>query len=216
MSDWIRKAITKKLKPELEQQGFYRYKPKDFVRVRGQIVENITFQVSSSGFKGFYLHYFTNLACDPDCDGIVSSYRIGDRLGYSEYDDISWKGDTEEKALIAMDSVINSINKDVIPFFESVGTIEKFTIALAGHYRTQFTDLDLLMCLMLCGEEGKAYETIKEMSDDSIENQYKDIILRLWSAMKAPGNDKLKRGCDLLEVLKNENLTTLGLQRLIT
>ena len=47
--DFVKRAITKHLKPALADAGFYRIRPRKFVRLRGDLVDVIAFQMSQWG-----------------------------------------------------------------------------------------------------------------------------------------------------------------------
>jgi len=219
MSDWIRKSITKYLKAPLEIEGFYRSQPKHFVRVRGNLVDNISFDLSQYGSKSFYVHYFTNLACSANTKSITSSYYIGNRIHRCKDDDTKWIGDTEETANLALNSVLQAIEIEVLPWFESYSTIESYTLELAGQYTSTYESLDLLMALILCGKFGKPYDMIKQMSEAGGNDKHQATIDFLWDSIKAPQElgvpSKYARALAAIEEIRKNNLSELKLNRFL-
>jgi len=72
---YLNKTITKYLKPFMVKNEFHRLKPRVFVRIRGDIVDTLSFQMSRWG-NGFYIHYFSNLIY---ADEVYTYKHVGNR-----------------------------------------------------------------------------------------------------------------------------------------
>ncbi|GAB6141025.1 hypothetical protein JCM14076_17540 [Methylosoma difficile] len=153
--DFIKQAITQHLAPVLTNAGFYRYKPKHFVRIRGEIVDSVGFQVSQWGSRDFYVHHYVNLLSDPNMS--IDAYSIGDRVDGPPDRDVKWNGADENSASLALQSVTKLVEEEVLPWFESIHSIRDYIVAYVANPNTHLESLELAIALIRTGTTNRAW-----------------------------------------------------------
>lgn len=161
--DFVQSAITEHLAPVLSKAGFCRYRPKHFLRIRGEMVDSIGFQMSKWGGRDFYVHYYINLLSDPLMD--IDTYRIGKRVDAPPDRDINWAGPGEEAASIALQSVTKVAEDSILPWFESVGTVRDFVVEYVAKPDTQLDNLDLSIALLHIGFTNRPWWSCEIIKD---------------------------------------------------
>lgn len=125
-TDFINTAITRILQPTLKDAGFRRTQKKSFVRLRGELVDVLTFQMSRWGGKAFYVHYFTNPLCDPE-GRLADSYVVGSREGSNVQDDVIWHGPDEASANAAIQSVLALSKAVLLPWYSEIVDLDAYS-----------------------------------------------------------------------------------------
>jgi len=120
------KAITKYLKAFLVSEGFYRLRPKEFIRVRDDIVDRIILQLSQWGGESFSIYYTCSLLIEIDKED--ESLIIGEREVSNERDNIEWHCLSEMHAQKSMSSAIDVFERTIFPYFEQFTTIEDLIV----------------------------------------------------------------------------------------
>jgi hypothetical protein len=126
--DYLTKAITKSLKPVMEKKGFYRIKPKVFVRVMGDIIFVVAFQLSRWGSGIIYMHCFCNLLPDEDFENTIEAYSVGNRFDENDNDQIMWISTSEEDTQNTISSIVDLLDRDIFDWFDSIQTIEDYIV----------------------------------------------------------------------------------------
>ena len=175
--DFLRKQIKSTLVPVLARDGFRLYRQKDFVRVRGAFVDQISFQLSRHGSREFYVHYCTGLISDPLLD--LASYTVGERLSNNPdaSDDTPWRGATDGGAQLAIESVAQAYRGHISEWFESTDSTPMYIYRyLLKNRRGSLESLEFAVAFLEAGEKGRAWwicsdllENASDLSDQARE-----------------------------------------------
>lgn len=144
-TDHLRAAITKHLVPLLGPAGFHRRPPKMFVRVRGEIVHAIGFQLSQWGGQAFYLHQSACLVSDPQM--LPDVYRVGSRIDDGG-DGVTWHGPDAASADAALQSVARVVQSRVLPWLDGIATVRDFIAEYVAMPTTSLQSLELAVALL--------------------------------------------------------------------
>ncbi len=166
--DFAARAITAQLKPLLIQHGFYRRNPKTFVRIRGDLVDVISFQMSQYGSKLFYLHYYCNLIPMPDSDFLISSYNVGFRV-QQDPEGAKWQADTAASAFDAMNSVVNVCENKVLPWFQQMPNVQTWLIEYLASSRSSLQTYEVVIGLLLSGHTNRPWWLLTEISEQPLD-----------------------------------------------
>jgi len=170
----IDKEITKTLKPYLTQKGFFRIKPKKFVRIRGDLIDVIFLGFSRWG-EAIYLYCGINSIYMPD-QSPIDTYSVGDRFISSSYDDTLWVSTNEDDTHASLLSMKNLITKEVLPWFDTLTTTEDYVVEKFQRDRGKYTTLPK------CSEEvckilGKNYhDFIRLVEQKSVEHKAQEKL----------------------------------------
>ncbi|MGI9263760.1 MAG: DUF4304 domain-containing protein [Gammaproteobacteria bacterium] len=175
-SDFISREITSQLKPVLVEDGFFRRGPKFFVRVRGDLVDVVSFQVSQYGSKLFYVHYFCNLLPNPDWKRATSGYRVGNRLNGGQVSGTNWIGDTEANAQDAMQDVVGAYEATIRPWFEQIPDVRNWIVEYVCAETTPLQSLDMAIALCLIGKKGRAWWITCDLVDGARKGKEKEFF----------------------------------------
>lgn len=182
-SDFINRAITSQLKPVLTEDGFFRRSPKVFVRIRNDLVDVMSFQVSQYGSKLFYVHHFCNLLPNPDWESATSSYRVGSRLNGGESSRSNWIGDTEANARRAMHDVVDTFKSTIRPWFEQIPDTRNWIVEYIGSARSTLQSFEIAVALCLIGKEDRAWWVIGDLIDSATDAQNKKLFKSFQEAI---------------------------------
>ena len=153
-TDFLRAAITKHLAPVMTRAGFHRHTPKTFVRVRGDVVHGIGFQVSQWGGKDFYLHRSLNLLTFPLM--LPDTYRVGARIDGAE-GEAAWHAADAEAADAALQGVVRVVQAEVLPWFDTVATARDFIAEFVAEPSSTLQSLELCVALLRMGATDRAH-----------------------------------------------------------
>jgi hypothetical protein len=202
--NYIGKAITKYLKPVLEDRQFYKTHSKVFQRIRGDIIDTIEFQMSQYGSEVFYIHYYCSLLPSD------KEYSYGDvryRDERNENDNIRWIGDNEENANNAMHSLINALEIKILPWFDSIATVEDYMIENyhINAYSKNITNFYDDWIFRVVGKDkndfiskGKQFNSLNE---DQI-SPYRDKMLQLMADNKLSEKEREESLSNISEKIK--------------
>jgi len=186
-SDYFNKAITSKLKPALVAEGFFRRRPKEFVRIRGELVDVISFQLSQYGSKKFYVHYFCNLLAHPEYEEPLISYRVGARLSAPHDMDVPWVGDTEEGAMSAIESLVSTYHSILTLWFSSIDNVRDWLVELISSPNSSVSDLDVAIALCLIDRKSRSWWILCELLDrceeGGVKSEWKEMLLEFHDAI---------------------------------
>ena len=160
--DFIRAAITAYLAPTLTRAGFYRYQPKHFVRVRGDLVDIIAFQLSQWGGRDFYLHRGVVLLPNPAMS--IDGSRVGGRTDRSPDTDIKWAGATEEEAALALQNVEKFVTTDILPWFGTINSVRDYAIEYIANPNTHLESMEMAVALLRAGFTNRAWWICERLS----------------------------------------------------
>lgn len=165
--DFLRKQIKSTLVPILARDGFRLYRPKDFVRVRGAFVDQISFQLSRHGSRKFYVHYCKGLVSDPLLD--LGSYTVGERLSNNPdpSDDTAWRGATDGEAQLAIESVAQAYRGHISEWIESTDSIPMYIYRyLLKNRRGTLESLEFAVAFLEAGETGRAWSICSDLLEN--------------------------------------------------
>lgn len=163
---YLNKTITKYLKPLMVKNQFHRLEPRVFVRVRGDIVDTLNFQMSRWG-NGFYIHYFCNLIY---ADEVCAYEYVGCRTEL-----IICTCDNEMSTQTAIQNLINELTNIIFPWFYSINTIEDYIIKQFQEKREKNDALIEQLCTEDdCKILGKNYQSYLEKVK-KISEEYQDV-----------------------------------------
>lgn len=211
-TDHVRSAISAQLNPVLSAAGFHRYQPKHFIRIRGELIDCIAFEMSRYGDKQFHVHYYVNLLSDPAMS--VHSYRLGDRLHTApKADDVPWAGPTEESANAAMHSVVSSVQEFFLPWLDSIASPRDYVYAYVANPTTKMESLQLAIALLLTGTTNRPWWICDSLKDpkfyDSPPDDYETQQMQQASELQLRIDGDTYR--NLLSKWKNQNIQSLKL-----
>lgn len=175
--------IKKQFVPKLTKIGFIKTKDKlKRFRIREDLIDVLKIQVGKSP-GSLYLHYFVNFVADPFVD-IVSNNIVGGRLGSNRVDGEIWFAENESQLIQLLDLVWSSVENTAVPFFNSIDTIQIFSVEvkkIQSERRYPFT-LALMYAVLRETESAKSLcEQIKQkliIDDDfDFESEENDIKL---------------------------------------
>jgi len=227
--DYIKKEITKQLKPRLIEKCFYRTYPKVFERVRGDIIDTIEFQMSQYGSQLFYIHYYCSLL------PVEKSYRrheIRYRDSRNDNDDIDWIGDNEENARKAILSLLNALEEKILPWFDSIKSIEYFMVEdyllnayaydkdisnfygdwvfkLLGKDKVDFIEKGKLINILNINKEKEENQPLLRIREDKTDEK-REALYKLFKETKNVGVDEI-----WLEGLREETIKASNLEKVI-
>lgn len=212
--DFVRSAITAHLAPVLAEAGFSRYRPKHFIRIRGELVDCISFQMSVYGSKAFYVHYYVNLLSDPAMN--INSYRLGNRVHAAPREDgVPWEGATEEAATAALQSVAVAAQELMLPWLSSIAGPRDYVYEYVANPNTTLESLQLAIALLLTGTTNRPWWICESLKSpkfyDSPPEEFEKQQMQ-WSRELQP----LVNGrtySALLGAWKSKNLEAFGLNR---
>ena len=190
-SDFINRAITAELKPILEADGFFRRHPKCFVRVRGDLVDVLSFQVSQYGSRLFYVHHFCNLLPDPNWESVIAGYQVGNRLSAKNGDGTDWIGDSEENANVAMGSVVRAYEMTIRPWFETIPDVRNWIVEYIGTGRSSVRAFDMAVALALIGKKNRSWWILCDLIDNATGKKNKALLTQFQDAVSENRFDTL-------------------------
>lgn len=164
--DFATRAITATLKPLLSQHGFYRRNPKTFVRIRGDLVDVISFQMSQYGSRGFYLHYYCNLLVTPNWQKVLSSYQVGYRIQNIK-NGPELKADDEVSATEAMEGVVNLSKEVVLPWFDELIGVKEWLIEYIAKPGKTLNSTEVVSALLLLGHTNRPSWILSDISENA-------------------------------------------------
>lgn len=196
--DHAARAITSELKPLLLSHGFIRKTPKSFIRVRGDLVDVISFQMSQYGSKLFYLHYFCNLIPTPNSEKLLSTNLIGNRLQRGPEGPV-WQADSESAAVDAMKNVARVCIEQVIPWFDNMPEVGSWLIEYIASSRSTLLSYEVIAGLLLLGHTSRPWWLLSELSERPIDPDWNTERQKLQRA-------KAKEYADLIHNDKHREL----------
>lgn len=188
-SDYTNRAITSDLKPILSADGFYRRHPRCFVRIRGDLVDVVSFQVSQYGSKLFYVHHFCNLLPDPNWEYVITGYQVGNRLGRRDGDGSEWIGDTEDNAKEAIKSVVHTYEATIKPWFEMVPDVRNWIVEYIGSGRSTVNSFEMVVALALIGKKSRSWWILCDLIDSASDSKQKSFLTDVQNAI---GEDRFE------------------------
>lgn len=189
--DYINRAITYKLKPVLTADGFYRRHPKCFVRIRGDLVDVLSFQISQYGSRLFYVHHFCNLLPNPDWESVIMGYQVGNRLSSRDGDGTKWIGDSEESANESMGSVVRAYESAIRPWFEMVSNVREWIVEYIGTGQSTVNSLEMAVALALIGKKGRSWWVLCDLIDNAANAKEKSFLTDFQDAISEYKFDEL-------------------------
>lgn len=158
--DFVKRAITKHLKPALADAGFYRIRPRKFVRLRGDLVDVIAFQMSQWGGRDFFVHHFCNLLPMPEWEDPLEGYKLGERISNGTID---WCGETADKAEAAILDVVQASDEVILPWFDHIAGIKDYIVEYIAKPSTVLSSMQIVVALLLLGKTNRPYWALQEM-----------------------------------------------------
>jgi hypothetical protein len=183
--DHLRVAITDLLAPELLACDFVRTQPKTFARVRGDLVDGFSFQVSQWGSKVFYVHSWISPRCSPPNSG----YLVGDRHDSDGIGAVDWVADTEERAQMAIASLRHYYLDKIEPWFQSIPDLSTFVQHYLKVHKRRRKSVEYL-AMMLVLQRNDEYDSLIAEIDERKEEQSEELV-RLRSARTEGTVDEL-------------------------
>lgn len=214
--DHASRAITSILKPLLNTNGFYRRSPKLFVRVRENLVDVISFQMSQYGSKHFYLHYFCNLLPTPNWEQKLTGYQVGHRI-QQDNDGPLWVADSETTAPAAMKSVISVCQKEILPWFDNISGVKEWLIEYIAKPNSNLETFEVSVALLLLGHTNKPWWILSTLSEKAIDSnrnieRQKDFKLRAKNFASAVDNNSY---LTILNQWRDQNIINNKIQKAV-
>ena len=116
--DPTKNAVRNVIEPALAVHGFVRAKEKDFYRVRGSLIDAITFGFGRWGSEVLYIYYSVHLVEDPVTSPYT--YHAGDRLS------AVWHPKSHESSIASAEAIIEDLRTYAFRWFDEIGSVEKY------------------------------------------------------------------------------------------
>ncbi len=159
----VKSLVDKNVFPYLKANDFMVNKKKSLAfRVRDYFIDVITIESGRSP-GSLYLHYFTNMLCNP-FGNILSSYLVGQRLQGNEKGELGWLSETEAELKLILERIHVCIKDEAIPFFMTVENENAFHLALLKKLELRRVYLPFALAVSLSVSE-KYDESIKVCED---------------------------------------------------
>ncbi len=161
--DPVRAAITTHLHPVLTAAGFFRRQAKEYVRVRGELVDVIGFQMSQRGNHSFYVHRYINLLSNPLMN--IHAYRVGRRLDRDPLGSVAWEGASEVLAQRAVASVAAAAVSEMVPWFDGIDNLERFVVEYVAAPDSRLEEIELAIALLRLGHLYRPWWSCQALLD---------------------------------------------------
>ena len=131
MANELAKAITRIICPALLPEGFFRGRRHVFNRTGNGIVQRLDFQLNSWGGRDFCVNISANLIASNEFVTLQPGFRLtGGRPGVEMW----LPSRTQEQAQSSIETALEAIRAEALPFFEQTRSLEGFSARLAKEH----------------------------------------------------------------------------------
>ena len=123
----LKANLNTNLKDFLTNNNFIKKGSFTYYRINNLFVEVVWIQLGQWNGGKFYLHYSKELLCNIFREDMIYGGNLSKRIDHGS-NGLNWLVKTKKDVLIQVDSLINEIERVVLPYFKCINNIEKFII----------------------------------------------------------------------------------------
>lgn len=170
----VKAIIKKEFLPRLDCHGFKSAKDGlGGYRVRPGFVDVISIQIGR-GASSLYLHYFTNMLCNPFTD-ILNVNTVGERFGGMDFGDKPWHVSDESDVYEIIRLMLGVVEDVIIPKFDVLSDLNTYADKLAYMEECKPYPLALSVLYAYLGKTEESMGMLKKIRGDLLEDEFFDL-----------------------------------------